>query len=179
MKFTYDPQGTGENYGIQFEGDIKLFLKTIVFLFLDKKLAFPLRSHHGTTFRLKDYNWTLNVCNLDYTILNKGSGTHRMQLILSDPIWYKTINEYGATDNRQGRLTFENKQGFIYILKNLALEITRFWNLESGNSVSISFEDKVKFVGFEDPYYNEAHEDMLSELNYIAESFNKLNKTLN
>lgn len=179
LNFSYDKNGSGKNYGIQYTGDFKLLMKGLLWMILNKQISIPLRSHHGTTIHLVDCDLTLDLVAHGWTHANKGNGPLKLLLILKDNEWYSTINQYGNTDRKEGRMTIETKKGLLYIIEKLGYKIHKVWNHENtGNSISVVLEAEANFVNHEHEKYDETFEIFMFELKEMTEVYNTLTQTV-
>lgn len=180
MKVSYDKNGSGESYGIQYSGDVKQLIKALYHILVVKKVNMPLVSHHGTTIRLVDYKLRLSLSVRDWTHTNKGEGQLKLLFILlfvlSDENWFRTINEHGNSSNVQGMLMNLNlKKGFIEILKKCGFTIFDSWNADDMcHHMSVVVDQNYNSIPPHNPKYDDVFENFLAELKNVCEVHNLL-----
>jgi len=187
---TYDPKGSGENYGIQYHGeDLIKFLKAIHYLICEKKMPLPLSSHHGLDFYLKSFGYEITLLTTKWTHSNKGNGELELRIILRDHNWKTTIDENGNSFNAQGLLINERVyQGFLNALERSGWEIED--GLLSGKSIYADVTYKPIFVATilppqeesktykpdkKNPEYQKVEDDFIHELKKIFDYYQVLN----
>jgi hypothetical protein len=145
---TYDSQGTGENYGVQYHGeDLVKLIKAIHHLVHTKGIPLPLPSHHGLVIKLKKFN-DLRLCilALNWTHGNKGNGKLVPRIYLKDIEWNYTINENGDCIGINGIfLGSKVKIGFIKMLEKAGFKIGEA-DTESRAGVYVNLADEIEFL---------------------------------
>ena len=145
---TYDPQGTSENYGVQYHGeDLSKLIKAIYHLVHTKGMPLPLPSHHGLSIKLKQYSgFRLYILASNWTHSNKGNGKLRARIYIVDENWAYTINENGYCEKKQGVIMNQAvKTGFIKILEKAGFKIEEA-QLESQAGVYVNLADEIEFL---------------------------------
>ena len=145
---TYDPQGTSENYGVQYHGeDLSKLIKAIYHLVHTKGMPLPLPSHHGLSIKLKQYSgFCLYILASNWTHSNKGNGKLRARIYIVDESWVYTINENGYCEKKQGVIMNQAvKTGFIKILEKVGFKIEEA-QLESQAGVYVNLADEIEFL---------------------------------
>lgn len=133
---TYDPKGTGENYGIQFYGDIRKLFKYLQIL-IQRNVTFPTTSHHGTTIKIKDFPFNVCYAHHEWTHGNKGNGMTKLKLIFSAEQWVYSVDVHGNVIHRQRGISADEKKGLMKMLERMGYTIIDKWN-ENGHTPSLS-----------------------------------------
>jgi hypothetical protein len=135
-KITYDANGTGNSYGIQFSGDLFKLLKYIMIL-AQRGVTIPTSSHHGLNINLIDYPYSLLLLCNNWTHENKGCCRTPINFILQNESWSYRLVENGNTQHLQVGISVPEKQGFIELLNRVGIKPFSPWNFEQA-STSVS-----------------------------------------
>jgi len=175
---SYDPNGSGENYGIQFNGHINKLLKFILIL-ANKGVTIPTPSHHGLQINLKDYPYKLVLMYHKWTHDNKGCGETTLNLILKDESWANIIDEYGNSQSKQVGLSTTTKGGFMKLLEKVGIGVTNAWNeINTSPSVSVATPLKVNMTqayGKKGVEFIPLAEEFVKQLQELSDIDNEIN----
>jgi hypothetical protein len=180
---TYNPEGRGEDYGVQYHGENLIqFLKAIHYLVLEKKMNMPLPSHHGFSFKLTKFNLYLDFLNGNWTHKTKGNGNAPIRLVLGSSKWVYTIDEHGnSIYTDRALLNDKTNSGFIKAMERAGFTIE---NSQKGGYFAFTLKDNVYFVAkilppqnetgkyqpdISNPDYQKVFDDFLTELTKVFE----------
>ena len=179
------------NGGFIYAGDLKFLLRAIIHLFVTREKSFALESHHGTDFKLVDYKLSLSILANGWSHDNKGNGQLKLQFVLRDDVWYKSLDKYGITQSKEGRLSDETKEGFKHLLNSFGLGVEKTW--DGNNTISVVLSQPIEFVaniiktesdlfnqnGRDDapnPAFEKTLDENIADFNLLFDSYNALNK---
>jgi hypothetical protein len=182
---TYDPQGVGEQYGVQYHGeDLIKFLKAIHYLVCEKKMNMPLPSHHGITFKMTKFNCYLTLLNNNWTHKTKGNGCANIRLVWGSDFWCSTLDKNGnSVKTDRALLKNEVGEGFKKAIERAGFSLKEIENNylfghnlnEEANFVSNILPPQVESTTYQpdisNPDYPKVFEDFLVELKKIFEYY--------
>lgn len=166
LKVSYDPNGSGDSYGIRVKGNIETFFKLLL-LIIKRGCVMPLDSHHGTYFYFEDYKMVLNITMRNWSHDNNGEGKSPMTLVFHKDQWQTILNDHGYTYTREERISKDMKKGLFVLLKRSGYDIVDQWNHESeSSSISIVVIPEVLFTSEEAELYKGV---LVKELQSLSE----------
>jgi len=182
---TYDPNGSGENYGVQYHGTKVLqLIKAIKHLLIDKSFPMPLPSHHGLTIRLTRFGgFKVTILANNWTHKNKGNGNLNIRMYISDDSWVYTINRNGVCDHQQAvSMTDDVKAGFVKIVEKAGFSIGD--EDVKGRGAYLNLNDTPEFVAHimlngdseevKNPRYQQSFDNFLGGLQEIFSHYELL-----
>lgn len=184
---TYNPEGRGDEYGVQYHGENLIqLLKAIHYLIIEKKMNMPLPSHHGLIFKLTKFNLYLTLLNGDWTHKTKGNGRAPIRLVLGSSTWVHALDENGnSVHTDRSLLTPTTNKGFMKAIERAGFSLTEVdKEKKMGFTFGFTLEDTAYFVAnilppenetgkhqpdIPNPYYQKVFDDFLVELTKIFE----------
>jgi len=174
----YDPTGKGDNYGIQFHGDITSLLKYILILG-SRGETIPTPSHHGLTINLVNFPYKLVLFYNNWTHDNKGVGRTTLNIALYQEKYEYRINEHGNVEHKQYGISVGEKTGFKNLLKKVGFEVMESWNdSNASTSVTVKTSLEVNMVqadGNKDIEFIDVATEFYSKLTELSNIHNELN----